>query len=178
MRKQDVFKRRKKLNTTICCISTFSTSSSLGYIRSTALPFHIYTQRKTPLSAFTSGPATGIQAPPIALSSCSQGELTLFSPTSSDVLPQWSLLPHGVSCDVVPFSTVLQTSVLRRAGSAIRKGPRRGEAAGRNGYPNLSTWCSWKVKNTGEKGNNWFYNKKGITAFPHIVQKLGNKPSI
>lgn len=162
----------------MCCISTSSASSSLGYIRSTELPFNIYTQRKTPLRAFTFGPATYTQVPSIVLSSCSQQELTLFSPTSSDVLPQWSLLPHGLSCDAFPFSTVLQTSVLRRAGSAIRKGTRRGEAAGRNGYANLSTWCSWKVKDTGKKGNNWFYNKKGITAFPHIVQKLGNKPSI
>lgn len=56
-----------------------------------------------------------IPVSPAVLNCCSQREFTLFSPTSPHILPQRALLPMVSPCNPVPFPTVLQTSVLRRA---------------------------------------------------------------
>lgn len=117
---------------------------------------------KGKLWAFTSGPDTCTQASTChhAKLLCTDCKLTLFSSTSSHVLHQWFLLPHSLSCSADPFSTVLEMSVLKRSREVTR-------------YPNLSTWCIWKVKTTEEEGEKQFYNKEGswtvIQAFYSLI---------
>lgn len=99
-------------NTTVCHNSTLLVSSPLGYTGFTA--FRMYTERLTSLGVHF-WPATCIPVSPAMLNCCSQREFTLFSPRSPHILPQRSLLPMVSPCNPVPFPTVLQISVLRRA---------------------------------------------------------------
>lgn len=142
-------------NITVCCNSTLC----------------IFTTRLCWIHSFScvQGKENFPASLPFWLSTLSQCLQLCWTPAVSESSPCSHPCPHTscsrdlssqmVSpCNPAPFPTLLQASVLRRA---------RGNREGAQKRCCREEWVSQQLENQRhwEKGNSWFWKKKGITAY-------------